>query len=101
MVKLLLVLAVGLTVAVLPAPANAAPPGGVINRPVPATGCGRRPPAPAGTSITKTVVSGGLERTYLLHLPGGYRPGRPTPLILSFHGRTRTSEYQEQCLSSW
>lgn len=91
---LLLAVAIGLTLTTLPAPANAS--AGVVDRPVPTTGCGRRPPAPAGTSVTRTVVSGGLERTYLLHLPAGYRPGRLTPLILSFHGRTRTSEYQEE-----
>lgn len=29
----------------------------------------------------------GWERTYLLHLPSGYRPGQPRPLVLSLHGR--------------
>ncbi|GAA2716327.1 alpha/beta hydrolase family esterase [Actinoplanes palleronii] len=71
-------------------------PGKVIDRPVPTTGCGKRPPVPAGVATTRTVVSGGISRTYLLHLPAGYRPGRATPVVLSFHGRTRTSEYQRE-----
>ncbi|BCY09552.1 PHB depolymerase family esterase [Actinoplanes sp. L3-i22] len=80
----------------VPAPATETAPGTITDRPVHTTGCGKRPPAPAGTSITRTVTSGGIDRTYLLHLPAGYRPGRATPVVLSFHGRTRTSEYQEE-----
>ncbi|BCJ48453.1 hypothetical protein GCM10010168_76210 [Actinoplanes ianthinogenes] len=64
-----------------------------MDTPVRTTGCGARPPA---TSSTRTIPSGGISRTYLLHLPDGYRAGRPTPVVLSFHGRTRTSAYQEE-----
>ena len=35
---------------------------------------------------TGSFVSGGVERTYLLHVPARYDPARPTPLVLSFHG---------------
>lgn len=33
-----------------------------------------------------SLVSSGEERTYLLHVPGSYDPGRPTPLVISLHG---------------
>src|SRR3954468_17251235 len=33
-----------------------------------------------------SIVSSGLERTYLLHVPARYDPAKPTPLVLSFHG---------------
>lgn len=33
-----------------------------------------------------TVISGGTERTYLLHVPPGYDGTDKTPLVLSFHG---------------
>ena len=32
------------------------------------------------------LVSGGDERTYLLHVPPSYDPRRPTPLVISLHG---------------
>jgi poly(3-hydroxybutyrate) depolymerase len=32
------------------------------------------------------LVSGGDERTYLLHVPQSYDPRRPTPLVISLHG---------------
>ncbi|WP_436535538.1 alpha/beta hydrolase family esterase [Actinoplanes sp. HUAS TT8] len=88
-----LVLAAGLAA---PAAASPADTGRVVDRPVRTTGCGKRPPAAPGAAVTRTVVSGGLTRTYLLHLPSGYRPGRAMPVVLSFHGRTRTSEYQQE-----
>lgn len=34
-----------------------------------------------------TIRIDGRERTYLLHLPSGYTPGQPRPLVLSLHGR--------------
>jgi polyhydroxybutyrate depolymerase len=33
-----------------------------------------------------SIVSSGLERTYLLHVPAKYDPRKPTALVLSFHG---------------
>lgn len=33
-----------------------------------------------------SIVSSGLERTYLLHVPARYDPAKPTPLVMSFHG---------------
>src|SRR6185436_18970196 len=34
----------------------------------------------------ESIVSSGVERTYLLHVPARYDPARPTALVLSFHG---------------
>lgn len=33
-----------------------------------------------------SLTAGGVPRSYLLFVPGGYRPGRPLPLVLVFHG---------------
>jgi polyhydroxybutyrate depolymerase len=33
-----------------------------------------------------TIVSSGLEREYLLHVPASYDRARPTPLVISMHG---------------
>jgi polyhydroxybutyrate depolymerase len=63
---------------------------------VPATGCGRAPAVRPGTSATRTLVSGGVQRTYLVHVPARYDRHRPYALVLSFHGHKRTSEYQEE-----
>ncbi len=34
----------------------------------------------------RSVAVAGTERTYLLHVPPSYEPGRPTPVVLAFHG---------------
>jgi polyhydroxybutyrate depolymerase len=47
--------------------------------------------APAGDS-TGSVTSGGLERTYILHVPPSYDGTSPTPLVLVFHGFGLTAE---------
>jgi polyhydroxybutyrate depolymerase len=41
----------------------------------------------------RTLVSGGIERSYLLHLPDGY-DGQPIPLVLNFHGSGGVPESQ-------
>jgi polyhydroxybutyrate depolymerase len=69
---------------------------GVADHPVPTTGCGRAAPVPAGRTTPQHVVSGGLDREYTVHLPAHYDPRRPYPLVLSFHGHKRTSQYQEE-----
>jgi polyhydroxybutyrate depolymerase len=35
---------------------------------------------------TATIVSSGVHREYVLHVPGGYQRGRPSPLVISMHG---------------
>lgn len=69
-----------------------------------ALACGKTavtPPSPSPETTTKTTAAsppvgdsehtltvGGLERSYVLHLPPGYDPSRPAPLVLAFHGIT-------------
>jgi polyhydroxybutyrate depolymerase len=45
----------------------------------------------AGDSMRATVV-GGLERTYLLHVPPGTGAASPLPLVLVFHGHRMNPE---------
>jgi polyhydroxybutyrate depolymerase len=59
-------------------------------------GCGRDPGQAAGTSADRTLTSGGIERHYRVHLPRGYRPDRPLPVVLAYHGQSRTSAYMEE-----
>lgn len=62
------------------------------------SGCSKplSPSTPAGGATTNhTITSGGRTRSYLLHIPSDYSPDTPTPLILSFHGNSRTASYQE------
>jgi polyhydroxybutyrate depolymerase len=47
-------------------------------------------------TTTQHVSSGGLDRTYTVHLPAHYNPRKSYPLVLSFHGHKRTSQYQEE-----
>src|SRR3989337_1986682 len=44
--------------------------------------------APVGVSrtVARTIRFGGLERTYLLHVPGGFPEGRPAGLVFVLHG---------------
>jgi len=55
--------------------------------PIPSLGCLRPNQLPIGQTLEQTITSGGNERHYLLHLPEGSRPGRPTPVVMAFHGR--------------
>lgn len=40
-----------------------------------------------------TLHVGGLTRTYIVHLPVAYTPGRAYPLVLAFHGRGTTASW--------
>jgi poly(3-hydroxybutyrate) depolymerase len=73
-----------------PAPATPAPATPVQAGRHHVHGCGRPAPQPAGTSRLHQIASGGLDRTYQLHLPDGYRNDRDWPLVLAFHGRGNT-----------
>ncbi|OZM72211.1 ferulic acid esterase [Amycolatopsis antarctica] len=70
--------------------------GGPHNWPRPSFGCFTHPDVRPGESFQGTVVSGGIERSYLAHVPDTYRSWKPKPLVLSYHGQGRTSEYQEE-----
>jgi len=53
-------------------------------------GCGAQPPVAPGESIAATIGVGELTRDYRLHLPTGYDPNEPAPLVLVIHGYTGT-----------
>jgi polyhydroxybutyrate depolymerase len=48
----------------------------------------------SGTKL-ESMQSGGIERTYRLHVPSGYDASRPTPLVLNFHGFASNAWDQE------
>ncbi len=58
-------------------------------------GCAAEPPAAPGTTTDCTIMSGGVQRSYRLHVPAGYHAGEPYPLILAFHGRGETPKLLE------
>lgn len=58
----------------------------IINHPIVSTGCGRRSPVAPGASGDFSLISGGMRRYYLVHVPLGYIPSRAYALALSFHG---------------
>jgi poly(3-hydroxybutyrate) depolymerase len=68
------------------APATAAP------EPPPhrSAGCGTAPPQQPGESVQHSLTSGGLDRSYRLHLPERYDGRRAWPVVLAFHGRGNT-----------
>jgi polyhydroxybutyrate depolymerase len=41
-------------------------------------------------TYTETLPSGRQTRQYRLHIPASYRPGKPIPLVLGFHGAGST-----------
>ncbi|HAX69164.1 MAG TPA: hypothetical protein DCY14_06140 [Anaerolineae bacterium] len=49
----------------------------------------------AGQTISGQLTSGGVTRTYLLHIPASAQSGQSAPLILNFHGLTSNAQEQE------
>jgi polyhydroxybutyrate depolymerase len=90
----LLALATIATGLVAPGPAAAAP-GHPATSPGRVT-CAEPAPQPAGTSRLHHIASGGLDRTYQLHLPDGYLRDRAWPLVLVYHGRGNTGAGTEE-----
>lgn len=48
--------------------------------------CGSAVPPDGEGVIGVWVRAGGFPRTYVLHLPASYDPGRPWPLVIAYHG---------------
>lgn len=57
----------------------------------PSSGCTIDNPVALDTTLNVTLGS----RRYLLYFPVNYRPEKPAPLVLSYHGGTRTAETQQ------
>ncbi|HYM15325.1 MAG TPA: PHB depolymerase family esterase [Dehalococcoidia bacterium] len=57
-----------------------------------ASPCAPRPPRAAGDT-TASLSSGGLTRTYIVHVPPPYDGTRPVPLVLVFHGYALDAQY--------
>ena len=49
---------------------------------------------------TGTMTIAGAEREYIVHVPNGYDPSRPTPLVFSLHGAMNWPSMQMQ-ISQW
>lgn len=58
-------------------------------------GCGKAVPTAAGTSADQTITSGGLTRSYRLHVPAGYQANHSQALVLVFHGHDGRADAQE------
>jgi len=68
----------------------------VITTPITSAGCGKPAPALPGETVYETVFSGGLIRTYLLHIPSGYVANSSEAVVLSFHGHGSNAVQQER-----
>ncbi|WP_323747801.1 alpha/beta hydrolase family esterase [Catenulispora rubra] len=76
--------------------AHADAPAGVVDYAIPTTGCGIPSFAEPGSTTTQTIDTGGATREYVIRIPGGYRPWRHYPLVITFHGRGDSDTSQSQ-----
>jgi polyhydroxybutyrate depolymerase len=62
-----------------------------------AAGCGK--PLAAGLAVgkttTRTIASGGSNRSYRVHVPAGYDASQPAAVVLNFHGFGSNPELQD------
>jgi hypothetical protein len=58
-------------------------------------GCGKPSPVAPGTSVNQTILSGGITRSYLLHIPRSYLDTTSQALVLDFHGHESSAANQE------
>ncbi|MCL5611190.1 MAG: polyhydroxybutyrate depolymerase [Chloroflexi bacterium] len=49
---------------------------------------------PSLTDSTRTLTVGGIERSYIVHIPPSYDGIQPVPLVLDFHGGGGSAESQ-------
>ncbi|MEM6705985.1 MAG: hypothetical protein AAF690_24935 [Acidobacteriota bacterium] len=66
---------------------------GLSEEAVASAGCGRT--TGGSSSALQTLLYGGLERQYRVHLPPAFDGSTPRPLLLSFHGYTGSAEFSE------
>ncbi len=75
-----------------PALAAPAPAGGVEARAT--TGC-NKVHLLTGVTTYHGLTSSGRDRSYSVHLPGGYDKSKPYPVVLGFHGSSSTGLFFE------
>ncbi|MEU6696971.1 poly(3-hydroxybutyrate) depolymerase [Pseudonocardia sp. NPDC046786] len=92
----LLALAACLSVAVAGVIGTAATASAGERPPPRSPGCGTPAPQQPGTSVDRTVRSGGLDRAVRLHLPPDYTADRAWPVVLVFHGRGNSGPTTEE-----
>ncbi|WP_018681370.1 alpha/beta hydrolase family esterase [Actinokineospora enzanensis] len=84
-----LALTLALGALTIPQQASAAP---AHNSAVDSTGCSATTsPLTLGQTTAQTISSGGLTRSYLVHMPSTYVPGQLKPLVMVFHGHKGTA----------
>jgi polyhydroxybutyrate depolymerase len=76
------------------APSKGGETGTLITFPVKSTGCGKSSPLVPGASADESLMSGGITRSYLLHIPRGYRDTAAQALVLNFHGHGSSAANQ-------
>jgi polyhydroxybutyrate depolymerase len=54
------------------------------------------PTGATGTDVPGAIESGGLQRTYLLHLPPPSTRLEPTPIVVALHGWPMTAEHMSE-----
>jgi polyhydroxybutyrate depolymerase len=74
-------------------PPAASPDGSAATGGAGENGCGTA--ATTGGSV-QSIESGGVTRSYRLHVPAGYDSSTPTPLVLNFHGFGSNALEQER-----
>jgi polyhydroxybutyrate depolymerase len=57
-------------------------------------------PVQPGTTTARTLISGEVERCYLLHVPPDYDPAQPLPLIIMLHGLASNGEMMQE-VTGW
>ena len=65
---------------------------GMEPSPTAVPGCGQPRPHTAG-DFDQTIASGGLQRTYRLHVPPDYDGVTAMPIVLSFHGYSLSATF--------
>ena len=67
----------------------------LITLPITSTGCGKPSLVAPGTSVNQAMLSGGITRSYVLHIPRSYLDTTAHALVLNFHGHGSTAANQE------
>jgi polyhydroxybutyrate depolymerase len=67
-----------------------------VSEPLPAATVAGSAESVAPGDTVEEIVSGGQTRQYRLHVPPGYQPGRPAPLVINLHGYSSNAAEQER-----